>query len=250
MSSAFQDHFSAKADAYARYRPDYPAALFAWLRSLVSERRRAWDCATGNGQAALALAEHFDEVIATDASERQLRRAPPHPRVRYAVAPAEQSGLESGSIDLVTVAQAAHWFDLDRFYAEARRVLRPDGALALWAYSVCTVDPEVDRVIAHYYVDVVGPYWPPDRAAVDDHYRSLPFRFRELDRTPALWMEKSWNLDELLGYLGTWSSTQGYVRARGEDPLPALRQRLEAVWGDTGLARSVRWPLHIRTGRP
>ncbi len=250
MSASFQDHFSAKSDAYARYRPDYPAELFAWLRSLVTAPRRAWDCATGNGQAALGLASHFDEVIATDASARQLAQATPHPRVRYAVATAEESGLESSSVDLVTVAQAAHWFDLDRFYAEARRVLRADGALVLWSYSVCTVNAEIDRVIAHFYVDVVGPYWPPDRAAVDDHYRSLPFAFRELETTPAVWMEKSWSLDDLLGYLGTWSASQGYVRARGEDPLPALRLRLEPSWGEPAARRAVRWPVHIRAGRP
>lgn len=249
MSGGFKDHFSAKSDAYARYRPDYPAALFDWLRSLVPAPRRAWDCATGNGQAALGLAAHFDEVIATDASDRQLAQATPHPRIRYAVATAEESGVESGSVDLVTVAQAAHWFDLDRFYAEARRVLRADGALVLWAYSVCTIDAEVDRVIAHFYVDVVGPYWPPDRAAVDDHYRSLPFAFHELDATPELWMEKAWSLDDLLGYLGTWSATQRYVRARGENPLPALRDRLASRWGDPARVRAVRWPIHIRAGR-
>lgn len=250
MADSFKDHFSARSGDYARYRPDYPAALFEWLASLVPGGRVAWDCATGNGQAAVALARHFERVIATDASARQLAAATPHPRVEYRVAPAERSGVGDASVDLVTVAQAAHWFDLDRFYAEVRRVLRPGGAVVLWSYSVCTVDDAVDAVIAHYYVDVVGPYWPPDRAAVDDHYRSLPFPFPELTPPAGLWMEKRWSLDDLLGYLGTWSSTQGYVRERGADPLPALRERLLPAWGEARTERAVRWPLHLRAGRP
>ena len=250
MADSFKDHFSARSSDYARYRPDYPDALFDWLASLVPAGHVAWDCATGNGQAAGALARHFERVIATDASTRQLASAAPHPRVEYRVAPAEQSGLGDASVDLVTVAQAAHWFDLERFYAEVRRVLRPGGSVVLWSYSVCTVDDAVDQVIAHFYVDVVGPYWPPDRAAVDDHYRSLPFPFPELTPPAGLTMEKRWSLDDLLGYLGTWSSTQGYVRARGEDPLPALRERLRPAWGEAGTEHLVRWPLHIRAGRP
>ncbi len=246
--AAFKDHFSAKSDAYAKYRPSYPAELFAWLATLAPERARAWDCATGNGQAALGLAQHFAHVIATDASDRQLAHATPHERIEYRVAAAESSGLDAGSVDLVTVAQAAHWFDLDRFYAEARRVLRPDGAIVVWAYSVCAIEPAVDRVVGRFYRDVVGPYWPPERGAVDDHYRSFPFPFPEVDRVPEFAMENEWSLDDFLGYLGTWSATQGFVRAKGFDPLPALRAELAEPWGESSTTRRVRWPLHIRAG--
>ncbi|HTQ81570.1 MAG TPA: class I SAM-dependent methyltransferase, partial [Thermoanaerobaculia bacterium] len=175
----FKDHFSGHAASYAAHRPGYPPELFAYVTSLTAGKDLAWDCATGNGQAAVALAETFDQVIATDASPQQLAHAPAHPRIEYRVATAEDSGLAPASIDLLTVAQAVHWFDFDRFYAEARRVLRPGGAIALWTYNLLR-HPALNELIDHLSQKIVGAYWPPERRWVDEDYRNLPFPFPEL----------------------------------------------------------------------
>ena len=248
---AFKDHFSGHADDYARYRPRYPEALFDWLAHVAPGRERAWDCGTGNGQCALGLAAHFADVVATDPSEEQVRNAFAHPRVAYHVAPAEEPGLESASVDLVTVAQALHWFDLPRFFAQAQRVLRPGGVLAAWCYGLMSVSPEVDRVVNRFYFDTVGPFWPPERAMVDDEYRSLPLpaSLEGVD-APVFVMEQAWPLDGVLGYLGTWSAVRRYALERGEDPVAAVAPLLAAAWeGDPREPRVVRWPLHPRVAR-
>ncbi|HEU4452300.1 MAG TPA: class I SAM-dependent methyltransferase [Longimicrobium sp.] len=243
---AFKDHFSRHADAYARYRPDYPAALFAWLARLAPKTNRAWDCATGSGQAAAALAEHFAEVVATDASEEQVRNARPHPRVEYRTAPAERSGLEDGSVDLITVAQALHWFDLPAFYAEADRVLVPGGALAVWAYELFRATPEIDAAVNRLYRDIVGPYWPPDRKVIETGYAGIELPFERVE-APPFWMEKRWSADDAAGYLGTWSATRRYVEANGHDPVPLIADELAAAWGPG--ERIVRWPLILLVSR-
>lgn len=248
MGETFKDHFSGHAGAYSRHRPTYPPALFAWLAEVSPARDAAWDCGTGNGQAAVALAEHFSSVIATDPSAEQVSNAFAHPRVRYAVAPAEASGLDDASVDLVTVAQAVHWFDLPRFWAEVRRVLRPDGVVAVWSYDLMHVSPEIDALDRRLYEDVVGPYWPPERKMVEDLYRGIPFPFAEME-VPALDMAMDWTLDQLTGYMGTWSAMQRYRRANGTDPVADVLPELRAAWGDPGATRRVRWPLGIRVGR-
>jgi SAM-dependent methyltransferase len=244
--AAFKDHFSAHADAYARYRPDYPPALFAWLAEIAPSRGRAWDCATGSGQAAVALAEHFAEVIASDASETQVRSAFPHPRVSYRVAPAERSGIEDASVDAITVAQAVHWFDIPAFYREAERVLKPGGVLAVWAYAVFASTPEIDRVVDHLYREIVGPYWPPDRGMIERGYEDVHLPFDPVD-PPSFAMEKDWTLDDAIGYLGTWSATRGYLAARGHDPVALVRDELAAAWG--GGTQRVWWPLFLKVAR-
>src|SRR5690606_9022572 len=176
--------FGAVAADYAAFRPTYPDALFAWLADASPRRALAWDCATGNGQAALALAAHFDAVVATDVSAEQLAHAPPHPRVRYAVAPAEVSPLEDASADLVTVAQAFHWFGRDAFFAEAARVLRPGGLLAVWTYGLFESTPDVDRVVRRYHDEALDGYWSPARRLVDDGYASVAFPFEPVGAPP------------------------------------------------------------------
>jgi SAM-dependent methyltransferase len=240
------DHFSRQAADYRRYRPRYPRALFQWLASISPARAVAWDCGTGNGQAATGLAEDFDRVFATDPSTNQLAEAEPHPRVEYRCAPAEASGLEGAAVDLAVVAQALHWFDLSRFYAEASRVLRPGGLLAVWCYGLMEIEPAVDRVVRHFYEDVVGPYWPPQRRHIETGYRSLPFPFPELV-PPRFAMTAEWSLDELAGYVATWSPIKIFQEQRGFDPLPELAGPLAKAWGPAE-RRTVVWPLHVRAG--
>jgi len=249
MSQPFHDHFSRVAARYADFRPRYPAALFDHLATLVARESTVWDCAAGNGQATFDLAAHFDRVIGTDASREQIAAATSDPRIEYRVAPAEQSGLPERSVALVTVAQALHWFDFDRFYAEAKRVLTMNGVIAVWAYGINTVEGNaVNRIIQEFYAKTVGPYWPPERRFVEEGYRTIPFPFVEIT-TPAFRMEARWTLHQLLGYFSTWSATNRYIKTTGRNPLESLATDLMRVWGDTGVSRSVLWPLSIRVGR-
>jgi SAM-dependent methyltransferase len=243
---AFQDHFSARAELYARARPTYPPALFADLAALAPDTRWAWDCGTGNGQAAVGLATCFESVMATDPSAAQLALAEPHPRVEYRVASEAGSGLPPDSVDLVTAAQAAHWFDQARFHAEVRRVLRPGGVLAIWCYGLCEVAPGIDRAVSRFYRETVGPYWPAGRAHVEAGYRSLSFPFEEAP-FPVHAMERQWSLEEFGAYLGSWSAVERFQRANGMDPVGPLLTGLEAEWGST--PRRVRWSLTGRLGR-
>lgn len=242
----FKDYFSKQAADYAIFRPGYQPELFDYLGSIAPSRHLAWDCGTGNGQAAVALASVFDRVIATDASEKQISNAQPHERVQYRVAPAENSGIKSGTIDLIIVAQALHWFDLDRFYGEARRVLKPNGVLAASAYNLLEIEPAIDEVVNRYYYQVVGLFWPPERKLVEQ-FVNLPFPFHEID-PPTFEITAQWNLDHLLGYLRTWSSTQRFIAANQRDPLDEIANELHAAWGNAKQTRRVVWPLTLRLG--
>lgn len=244
---AFNDHFSGHASSYARYRPDYPGELFAYLATLTPRHDVALDCATGSGQAAVGLAKHFTCVVATDGSVAQLRNAQAHPHVAYLANLAEQPALKESSVDLAAAAQAAHWFDHARFHPEMRRVLRTDGVLALWTYGLAVVAPQIDAVVRHFYEEVVGPYWPPERRHVENAYRDLPFPWRELP-APQFQLRLAWALDDFVGYVGTWSATQRYTRVSGADPLPLLRAEIASLWGAG--ERPVTWPLHLKVGRP
>ena len=244
----FKDYFSSHAADYAQFRPGYPLELFAYLAEIAPARARAWDCATGNGQTACALAEFFAEIIATDGSQTQLHQATPHERVVYRRAVAEDSPLEDASCDLITVSQALHWFNLDKFYAEVRRILRPGGVLAVWSYDLLKVTPEIDAALQHFYQDLVGPYWAPERELVEKGYRTIPFPFAEL-APPVFQMTARWSLLHLLGYLRTWSATQNFIKANNYDPLPQVGEDLQKLWGDPAAERKISWPLGMRVGR-
>jgi SAM-dependent methyltransferase len=243
----FADHFSRVTAGYAAHRPRYPDALFDALAAAAPGRRLVWDCATGTGQAAVGLARTFDRVVASDASTRQVKGGEAHPRVRYLAAQAEHAALRTASADLVTVAQALHWLDLDDFYAEARRVLVPGGVLAVWTYGRHWVDGgPIDEQVDHFYGDVVGPYWPPERKWVEAGYAGLPFPFREI-AIPAPEMAEHWTASQMLGYIGTWSAVVRYREATGTDPMAGLAERLTPLWGEA--ERRVRWVLTVRAGR-
>lgn len=245
----FADHFSRLAPAYASCRPGYPDGLFSYLEKLASRHNLAWDCATGSGQAAIPLARRFNLVIATDISASMLQQLPRHPAVECRVAPAEASGLDDASVDLVTVAQALHWLETEKFYAEASRVLVPGGVLAVWTYGTQYLDePALDSVLQRFYADIVGPYWPPERRHVESGYRTLSFPFPELE-PPVLAMEELWSLAQLLGYVGTWSATQRFREMVGHDPVDQLGQDLARYWGEPSASRRIRWPLSLRVGR-
>lgn len=244
---SFKDHFSKQAVDYAKFRPRYPRALFEFIAAEAPNNESALDVATGNGQAAVALAGFFDQVIAIDASASQIASAEPNERVGYRVAPAEATGLESASCDVVTVAQALHWFDLPAFYQEARRVLRRRGLIAIWAYQHLQVTSEVDAAVWHLYDEIVGPYWPPERKIVEAGYDDLAFPFEEL-ATPEFRIAARWSREHLLGYLRTWSATQRFLQEKGRDPVEEIAPELAKAWGNAD-ERLVIWPLSTRIGR-
>ena len=245
---SFKDHFSGHAGTYAAARPRYPAALFDWLAAQCERRELAWDAGCGNGQATVALAAHFERVVGTDPSAPQIAQAEPRGNVEYRVEAAESPTFADASVDLATVAQALHWFDLDRFHAGVRRVLRPGGVIAAWTYALSNVDAGVDAQFMRLYETVLGPYWPPERQHVENGYAHLPFPFERID-APAFAMECNWTLSQYLAYLRTWSAAQRYLRETGDDPVALVEPEFRLAWGDPSATRTVRWPLGLRVGR-
>ncbi len=236
------------AGLYHKFRPRYPVSLFKYLASLVSSHDVAWDCATGNGQAALGLTGHFRIVFATDASPQQVAGALHHEKIAYIIAPAEQSPLPDASVDLVTVALALHWFHHDQFYAEVHRVIRPGGVVACWTYHLQTVSPEVDAIVQRLYADILGPYWLPENKHVENGYEDLMFPFERIE-TPVFELERQWDLNHVLGYLRTWSASQCFYTETGRDPLEMIREDLAEAWGKPGMKRKVVWRLRTLVGR-
>lgn len=247
--SGFSDHFGQVAGQYADFRPRYPDELFDWLAAQCMGDELAWDCGCGNGQASVALAKHFAHVRATDASREQILHAQLSHGVEYDVAAADNSGLPDRSVDLITVAQALHWFELSSFYDEVRRVGKRGAVIAAWTYGINEVDgAEVNAAVQHFYHQVVGPYWPPERHHVETGYRELDFPFERID-APEFSMAQQWPLAQLLGYFRSWSATARYKAAHGHDPVDVLEQQLRPLWGDPAATRAIRWPLSIVAGR-
>jgi SAM-dependent methyltransferase len=245
---SFKDHFSAHAANYADARPGYSPELFAWLAKQCPRRRLAWDAGCGNGQASVWLAEHFAEVYATDPSQAQIDNAIAHERVHYAVERAEECGLADTTANLITVAQAYHWFDHERFCREARRVLAPDGLIAIWSYAESKVLPEVDELVDELHHRTLAADWPPERLHVLNRYRDLPFPFRAVS-APAFDMSSEWDLPRYLAYLSSWSASQRYLQRTGTDPVAAIADAMRAAWGDPAQLRTVQWPLQLLVGR-
>lgn len=248
MTTTMKDNFSTRSADYARFRPGYPPSLFEFLFENCQDFSTAWDCATGNGQIAAVLAERFERVIATDISQNQLDNAIQQPNVDYRLEGAESSSLETNSLDLLVVGQAAHWFNFDKFYPEVQRVMRPGGLLALVGYHLIQVDEPTNALINHLYRNVLGEYWDAERLHVDAAYTTLPFPFDEM-RFPHMEMAYEWTLDHLMGYLGTWSAVQHFIRKNGASPLSAeWAATLRRTW-PKGEVKTVRFPIFGRVGR-
>jgi SAM-dependent methyltransferase len=240
----YLDYFSEQSESYAAYRPGYPDDLFRFLASLVHCHRIAWDAGTGNGQAARGLARHFDQVIATDASERQLAASQPHPNVTYRQAIAGRTSLPDGSVDLATVAQALHWFDRDAYFTETVRVVRPGGVIAVWGYTWTRISPDLDAILARFADETLAEWWTPERRLVDTEYREITLPFPAL-ATPVFTMREKWTLDQFLGYVGTWSAVRRYRVETGEDPIPSLGSRLREAWKEPESPRPLSWPIFL-----
>jgi ubiquinone/menaquinone biosynthesis C-methylase UbiE len=243
-------YFRHQAREYAEFRPDYPEELFQFAASLVRRHDLAWDCATGSGQAATQLAKYFARVIATDISAEQIANAHAHAGVEYRVAPAECSGLPDAAANLITVCQALHWLDRPRFFAEARRVLAPGGALIATVYGDAQVagDERLDAMLQRFNKQTMGEYWPLNRGLVDELYAGIEFPFRLLP-APQLTMTKQWTRAQLAGYLRSWSATARYVQRHGKDPVANFEREMQHGWNEACERREIRWPFRIFAGR-
>lgn len=243
--SGFKDHFSDKSAAYSQYRPGYPTELFEYLASKVERRGRAWDCATGNGQSAINLANYFQEVIATDASKNQIDNAKKHAKIKYRVESAEKSTIQTNSVDLVTVAQAVHWFDLEAFTVEIQRVLKPNGLLAIWTYGLFSIQKDIDTLLYELYAHTLDNYWPPERNLVEEGYKSIQFPFQEID-VPKFTLFTEWKVDQVVGYLKTWSAVKKYESVNGNNPVDDRLAELQKSWPSCNSTQTVAWPITMR----
>ena len=244
----FQDLFSGHSEDYAQYRPDYPDELYQYLASLTNQHELAWDCATGTGQAAVKLATYFDKIIATDASEKQVKNALPHPNVTYQTTTAEKTDIKDQSLDLITVAQALHWFNLDKFVTEVKRVLKPGGILAAWTYNLISITPTIDKIVLKLYQDILGEYWSFERKLVEEGYKDIRFPFSEIT-APDFTMNKNWTLQQLTGYLNTWSALKQYEKKNNLNPLELVFDELVTAWGNIKDTRLIDWPLTLKIWR-
>lgn len=244
----FKDYFSTASDDYKLYRPQYPQTLYQFLADIAPARELAFDVGCGNGQASRALARHFQQVHASDASAAQISQAMPHQNVHYHVSPAETINAADTSVDLITVAQAIHWFQHDQFFAEVDRALKPDGILAIWGYQFLYTDTELDALIEHFHSQVIGPYWPPERALLDSGYTRITFPYPRQD-TPQFQMSARWRFSHLIGYLNTWSAVKQYEKALGKNPIELHFHELESAWGDLDQEKEIYWPLILYVGK-
>ncbi|MBI1806816.1 MAG: class I SAM-dependent methyltransferase [Ignavibacteria bacterium] len=241
-----KDNFSKQSQLYARFRPTYPSELYDFLLSAVSERTAAWDCGTGNGQVAVELSKYFDNVFATDISEDQIKNAVARDNIFYTIQRAEHTSFENNTFDLITVAQAIHWFEFSKFYHEVDRTLKPKGVIALFGYSLMNMDQRTDKVIHHFYEDIIGSYWDNERRYVDEHYQTIPFPFKEITSS-TITAHYDWTLEQLLGYLRTWSAVQHYVDQHNDDPISKIINDLQNCWGESK-TKPVTFPIFMRIG--
>lgn len=244
---SFQDHFSRQSEIYLKARPTYPLELFEYLTDISPSSEVCWDCATGNGQAAVSLSKYFKKVIATDASEKQIQNSIPGKNIEYGIATAEQSSLENSSIDLITVATAAHWFNHDLFYSEATRVTKQNGILAVWTYSGAKISEEIEKLMEWFMYTFLFDYWPDGRWYVMNKYETLPFPFEPI-RTPAFFCTMNWSKKQWLNYVKSWSSYNNYMAKHNSDPIEFLLPKLNPLWNDDEI-KTVIWQLHLKCAK-
>ena len=240
-----KDLFSSHSQDYSRYRPTYPPELYNFLQKLCATRERAWDCGTGNGQVAGELISFFEQVNATDISINQLSQAVQKPNVQYSKQPAEKTAFPNDYFDLVTVGQAVHWFDFEKFYAEVKRVLKKEAVIAIFGYTLFESNSETDQIVQHLYKEIIGPYWQPERRFLEDKYQTIPFPFQEIE-APEFKMIQQWSFDRFIGYLNTWSAVKAYEKERHENPVELVREGLLESFGEVG---EVNFPVLLRVGR-
>lgn len=244
----FKDNFSKQSSAYKKYRPSYPQELFRYLSDLCGEHTLAWDCGTGNGQSAVGLANYFEKVYATDPSEQQISNAVSHPKIIYKVEKAENSRLENNSVNIITVAQALHWFDFEKFYSEVNRVLKPDGIIAVWTYSLPKISPEIDKIILHLHDNIVGRFWQKENQFVTKEYKTIPFPFKQT-KAPSFLFQKEITFEDLKGLLNSWSATQRYKDETGIDPLTEIDIDLQNNWKKKDKKKLATWTIFLKVGQ-
>ncbi len=242
-----KDLFSEHSSLYKTFRPEYPAALYQFILNQVPDNCLAWDVGTGNGQVAKVLSEYFTSVYASDISEKQIAEAYQAENICYVKCQAEYSGLPAKSVDLITVAQALHWFNFEEFNKEVKRVARPGAVIATWGYELLNINLEIDNLIVDFYKNTVGNYWSPERKHIEDAYQSIPFPFQEIE-CPEFSIELRWSIDQLLGYINTWSSVQKFIKQNHYNPVDVLRLNIQKHWNEGDLKKIV-FPLFIRMGQ-
>lgn len=244
----FKDNFSTQSDVYVRYRPKYPLELYSYLSSLTDAHELAWDCGTGNGQAAIDLAVFYNKVVATDPSESQIKNSLPNEKVKYLVEKAEDTSIDSNSVDLLTIANALHWFDFEAFYKEANRVLKNKGVIAAWSYGLPSISKKVDKIIRHFHDDILNDYWLEENRLIDKKYLTISFPFEQIN-SPKFFYEKKMNLNELIGLVNTWSAIQRFITKNKYNPTEQLFNSLIAIWKRSEIEKKLRWELILIIGR-
>ncbi len=242
-----KDNFSRQSDLYAKFRPTYPQELYDFILGHIEKRNAAWDCGTGNGQTAKDLAKYFEKVVATDISEKQIQHAFPAENIFYSVQPAEQTSFSENTFDLITASQALHWFDVNKFYTEVKRVAKPGGWIAIWMYSLTNISPEINELVnVKHYRETLGTYWDYERKHVDENYATLPFPFREI-QCPGFEIKFEWTLEELKGYLNSWSALQKFISANQFNPVDDLVKQIRPFWYREKM--NIVFPVNMRMGR-
>lgn len=242
-----KDNFSSNSDLYSLYRPSYPIVIYEFIKSKLGRNINAWDCGTGNGQVAGTLAKFFKNVYATDISQSQLDNAISNSKIIYSLQPAEKTNFPNQIFDLVTVAQAIHWFNFEAFYSEVKRTIKPDGLFVILGYNLVKIDHQIDMSISHFYKNIIGDYWDAERKYIDENYQTIPFPFKELS-VPSFSHQLEWTFEQFIGYLNTWSAVKHFIRKKGTNPVALIENELRIKWGGKS-KRTVNFPILLRVGK-